>query len=311
MFDPALFLRSADLRGEYPRQINEELAWFVGRYLVRYLEQHGGAHPAIVVGRDGRHSSPSVYRALVQGIAAAGGRPIPAGLATTDMILWAAGEGLAGASAGAMVTASHNPPEYNGIKAVRRGSVGVETIRPKTHLRPIYEADMASDAPVIAETPSPAAFPASARLGLATRFVEAACGRAPDRGQLTGTVVLDPGNGVGSLFIEPLKKQLPGVRIESIFEQIDGDFPNRPSNPGLPGATKTLQEEVRRLGAAFGAAFDGDADRVFLVDEQGRFVAGDHVLAALVRVMLAREAEKQNRGHGLGPVVFASTCSWL
>ncbi|MCA9042793.1 MAG: hypothetical protein KDA69_00655 [Planctomycetaceae bacterium] len=309
MFDPELFKRKADIRGIYPNQINEELAWFTGRYLVRSLKTlTGDKSPAILVGRDGRTSSPAIYSAMLQGIAAEGGVPVAAGLATTDMIQWGVGEQLNGVIAGAMITASHNPPEYNGIKMVMRNkdNGGIDILRPLDQLHPQFEKDgNNAAAPAAACAP----FPAQARLDLQKEFTKAACDRSTRLGGAKGKIVLDPGNGVGGLFV-PLLKEVLGelgaeVEILAVAEQIDGRFPTRPSNPGLPGAVKLLQETVIEQGAAFGAAFDGDADRVFLVDEWGQFVSGSLMLAALARnyVSAATSGDKC--------VVYAAVASWL
>jgi phosphomannomutase len=131
---------------------------------------------------------------------------------------------------------------------------------------------------------------------------------APDAKTLQGRVVLDTGNGVGGLFLKPLAKRLSAARVDAIFTEIDGNFPNRPSNPGLPGALNVLKQEVKRTEAMFGAAFDGDADRLFLVDEKGTFVTGDQLLAAIAASILDDSAREFTAGK---PVVFAATCSWL
>src|SRR5690606_30194424 len=100
MFDTEQFLRKADIRGVYPNELNEELAFFVGRYLVRFVaDRTGESSPRILVGRDGRTSSPAIYRSLIEGISTGGGVPLPAGLATTDMIQWGIGSGLQSAVA--------------------------------------------------------------------------------------------------------------------------------------------------------------------------------------------------------------------
>src|SRR5260221_8361389 len=228
MIDAKQFERGSEFRGDYPRQVNEELAFFVGRYLVRYVKEAGAERPTIVVGRDGRLSSPAVYSALIQGIAAEGGSALPAGLAPTDAICWAAGARLHGADAGAMVTASHNPPEYNGIKMIRpikTGALpGLDTIRP-SQLKKYFDADMQKADPV-AEPPSVLPF-AGAPVTLVRDFVRHACRWAPDRAAFTGTVVLDPGNGVGSVFLDPLRQEIPGAKIEAIAAMIDGRFPSR------------------------------------------------------------------------------------
>jgi phosphomannomutase len=305
MLDVAQFDRGSDFRGDYPRQVNEELAYFVGRYLVRYLRDQGIPLPRIVVGRDGRLSSPAVYAALIQGVAAEGGEPLPAGLAPTDAVCWAAGSQLHGASAGVMITASHNPPEYNGIKMVRpihTGALpGLDTIRP-IYLKKYLESDQNAPQPLAVESPT-LPFPRTPSR-LLRDFVSHACRWAPDRKEFRGTVVIDPGNGVGSVFLPPLREEVPGAKIEAIAATIDGRFPSRPSNPGLPGAMDALAEAVRDREALFGAAFDGDADRLFMVDEEGTVVTGDQLLAAIIATTLPdlNQAEK--------PVAFTGTCSW-
>ncbi|TVS15681.1 MAG: hypothetical protein EA424_15530 [Planctomycetaceae bacterium] len=306
MFDPAQFQRKADFRGVYPDELNEELAFHAGRYLVQYVVQvTGESAPVVLVGRDGRLSSPQIYRSLVEGITAASGRPLCADLATTDMIQWGAGMRFQGAIAGAMVTASHNPREYNGIKMVLRSpeSGGISIIRPVDHLRPLWQADQdQAEAAAAIRTPIPPAEP----LTLHQDFVRAALQRVDALKKATGCLVLDPGNGVGSIFSPLLQEAFADFKIDvqlrTIFEEIDGRFPNRRPNPGLPGQTRALEHAVRQHQAVFGAAFDGDADRVFLVDERGNFVPGSQLLGALAARALTKV--------GPGPVVFAAVCSF-
>lgn len=303
MFDPKQFDRGSDFRGDYPRQVNEELAFFVGRYLVRFLRDEHLPTPKVLVGRDGRNSSHSVYSAFIEGAASEGGTAIPCGLAPTDAVCWGAGARWHGADAGVMITASHNPPEYNGIKIVRPKSgkkPGLDIIRP-LNLKKYLEADSHHSALAVSSPVLP--YPGTP-LPLVREFVTHGCEWAPDRAKFTGTIVIDPGNGVGSVFLDPLREEVKNARIEAIAATIDGRFPSRPSNPGLPGAMAALQAKVKELGAAFGAAFDGDADRLFMVDEKGRVVTGDQLLAAIAASILphARAAAK--------PVAFAGTCSW-
>ncbi len=305
MLDATQFDRGSDFRGDYPRQVNEELGFFVGRYLVRYLRDQGSATPKIIVGRDGRLSSPAIYGALIQGIAAEGAEPLPAGLAPTDAICWAAGARLDAAEAGVMITASHNPPEYNGIKMVRplpsESLPGLDTIRP-THLKKYFEADLRNPSPSAASM-TVAPFP-STPSRLVQEFVRHACRWAPDRSAFRGTVVIDPGNGVGSVFLPTLREEVPGARIEAIAATIDGRFPSRPSNPGLPGAMNALAEAVQDRQALFGAALDGDADRLFMVDEEGEVVTGDQLLAAIIATVLPETTGNEK------PIAFTGTCSW-
>ena len=312
MFDRTLMQRKADVRGIYPNQINEELAWFVGQCIARYVATTTGEkQPHIIVGRDGRVSSPALYASVVQGIAAAGGVPIACGLATTDMVQWGVGERLDGAIAGVMITASHNPGEYNGIKAVllNTASGGLDMISPAAHLAPLFEAGSASGAAAVATC---APFPSGPNLRLQERFTEAACQRSTHLAKATGKIVLDPGNGVGGLFVPLLKQALAArqssVEVHAVAERIDGTFPTRPSNPGLPGAVKLLQQTVVELGAKFGAAFDGDADRVFLVDEWGQFVSGSLLLAALGQNAIRKALAA---GKTQPAVVYSAVSSWL
>lgn len=314
MFDATMLQRGSDVRGEYPLQVNEELAFAVGRYLVRHVRSAGDASDSIriLVGRDGRTSSFNLYAALAQGIAAEGGVPVLAGLATTDMIQWGVGKHVDGVAAGAMITASHNPPQYNGIKMFRAAGDQLEPIRPMAHLWELYQQDTAEGE--AAET-SRVPFSRGARLGLQERFVRAACERAPSLSKASGRVVFDPGNGVAGVFLQPLKKYLAeagaSVEIEAIAANIDGTFPSRPANPGLPGAMRALEEKVRELGANFGAAFDGDADRVFIADETGRAVSGSHMLAALAARALELHSAGGRSGDGRPRIVFAATASWM
>ncbi|MEZ6058257.1 MAG: hypothetical protein R3C01_16280 [Planctomycetaceae bacterium] len=306
MFDREQFQRKADFRGVYPNQLNEELAYHVGRYLVQYVaHETGSSSPAILVGRDGRTSSTAIYRSVIDGIAEAGGHPLCCGLATTDMVQWGTGMQLQGAIAGVMITASHNPPEYNGIKMLLRNpeTESIDIVRPVDHLKPYWEKDGdGAEAPPTERLP----YPTGGRLSLHQDFVDAACERAERLASATGSIVLDPGNGVGGIFIPLMKKvfaeQGAEVELRSIFAEIDGRFPNRPSNPGLPGAVAELQKVVVETKSAFGAALDGDADRVFLVDEKGTFVPGSQLLAALATIALKR--------RGPGAVVFAAVSSF-
>ncbi len=306
MFDPAQFQRKADFRGVYPDELNEELAFHAGRYLVQYVAKiTDESEPVVLVGCDGRLSSPQIYRALVEGITAAQGRPLCAEQATTDMIQWGAGMRFQEAIAGAMVTASHNPREFNGIKMVVRSpeSGGISIIRPVAHLQPLWEADRAqAEASAAARAPIPAAEP----LTLHQDFVRAALQRVGSLEQAAGSLVLDPGNGVGCVLVTLLREAFAelqvDVQLHAIFDQIDGQFPNRCPNPGLPGQTRVLEDAVRQHQAEFGAAFDGDADRVFLVDERGQFVPGSQLLGALAARALTKV--------GPGPVVFAAVCSF-
>ncbi|HEV3142768.1 MAG TPA: hypothetical protein VGZ47_02670 [Gemmataceae bacterium] len=311
MFDSKQLERGADIRGHYPDEVNEELAWFIGRCLVEFLRRdRKHEQPRVLVARDGRLSSFSLYSAICQGISSKGGIPVPVGLCSTDGLTWATGKRLGDAVAGAMITASHNPKSDNGIKMIyAAGKDRVETISVKKYLHDIYQEE-AKSPQVEAAKAGHGAFPQSPSLDVVSKFVRWAADTqfAPNLSQFTQKVIIDPGNGMGSLYLKPLQSLLPAARLEAVFAQIDGQFPNRPSNPGLPGAMKELSKQVRKQKADFGAAFDGDADRLFIVDEDGDFVPGDFLLAVLARRFLA--SRQADAGQETPTIVFAATCSW-
>lgn len=311
MFEIAQFQRKADLRGVYPTQINEELAWLSGRYLVRRLRELG--LPAkVLVGRDGRVSSPEIYSAHIAGVVAEGGIAIPCDLCTSDMIQWAVGEELEGALCGSQVTASHNPREYNGIKIVvkNRATGGLDIVRPVDYCEAAYRADGEKLPDASAAFSAP--YPQQAPLGLQERFVAATLARAPRLIEAAHKIVLDPGNGVGGILVPLMQAELKrlGSRaaVLAINEEIDGSFPTRPSNPGLPESIAMIEAAAKELGGDFVASFDGDADRVFFTDEKGKFVQSGDTLAALAKGSIEKALAAGNAQPG---VVFSAVASWL
>ena len=311
MFDLSQFKRKADLRGVYPSHINEELAWLSGGYLVRKLRAMG-LPERVLVGRDGRLSSPQIYSAHVAGIVAAGGVAIPCDLCTSDMIQWAVGEELEGALCGSQVTASHNPAEYNGIKIVvkNRETGGLDIMRPVDYCEECYQLDGGSLPD--ASAGFAAAYPERSLPGLQADFVDATLASAPRLSEASQTIVLDPGNGVGGILVPLIKEALAKIgakaTILAINEKIDGSFPTRPSNPGLPESIEMIEAAAKELGGDFVASFDGDADRVFFTDENGKFVQSADTLAALAKGSI----EKALAAGAKEPsVVFSAVASWL
>jgi phosphomannomutase len=275
--------KAYDIRGTVPDQLDGGLTRAVGAAFARFA----GA-PTVLVARDMRPSGVELSAAFIDGVTATGTDVIDLGLASTDLLYYAAGSLDA---PGAMFTASHNPAQYNGIKLCLSGArpVGLES-----GLAEIKEA-------VRAGTPE-----ASGRRGTVTRrevldeyarHVRGFLGNAPVRPL---RVVADTANGMGGLVVPKVFATLP-FDLEILFGELDGTFPNHPADPIQPENLRDLQKRVLEVGADVGLAFDGDADRVFLVDELARPVSGSLTTAIVAAVMLDRS--------GPGPVIHNLICS--
>ncbi len=265
----AAIFKAYDVRGTVPDQIDEELARRVGNAFVAVT----GA-PRVVVGHDMRPSSPGMSRAFAEGAALAGADVTLIGLASTDQLYFASGRLE---QPGAMFTASHNPAQYNGIKMCRAfaSPIGKETglveIRDRVgggetltaeHVGTVTEQDVLSD--------------------YATCLLDL----APVRGRRL-KVVVDAGSGMAGLTAPAVLGQVDAEVVELYFE-LDGTFPHHEANPIEAENLVDLQAEVRATGADIGLAFDGDADRCFLVDERGELVSP----SVLTGLIAARELLK-------------------
>jgi phosphomannomutase len=264
--DPGIF-KAYDVRAIHPTQINGEVARRVGRAFVDYL---GGAPKRIVVGRDVRVSSPEIAGGFIEGARSEGADIVDIGVVGTDMMYFTvAAQDLDG---GAIVTASHNPKEYNGIKMVRRGALALSG---DAGIKEIKEAIMAgrfADAggqqgTVVQRTISDAY--AEHCLGFIDRS------RVP-----RAKVVLDTGNGMGAIGASAIFSRLPLELVKMYFE-LDGTFPNHPPDPLEEPNRREIMARVKSEGAQLGMAWDGDADRCFFIDDTGEFVPGDFVTALL------------------------------
>jgi len=269
--------KPCDIRGVYNRELTDEDARNLGLAVGSYI--HAGT---VLVAGDIRLSTPALQAALCAGLVAAGCRVIDAGLLTTPAFYFAAQH--IDAAAGVMVTASHNPPEYNGFKILFAG-------------RPVRPEELTVLKHMIAGrkfVPGRGAYLRDETWLTRYRDYLAGCFKP---GQLP--VVLDCGNGACSLIAPELFRAL-GYRVSELYCTPDGRFPNRPPNPALPENLRALCRRVVREGAAAGIAFDGDGDRVALVDETGSVIASDRLLAILARYMLKQEK---------GVIVYDSKCS--
>jgi phosphomannomutase len=265
--------KAYDVRGVYPDQLDEELAEGVGRAFVALT----GA-PTLAIGQDMRPSSKPMADALATGAMAQGADVLRVGLCSTDMLYYVSG---ALDVAGVMVTASHNPARYNGLKLCRPAAVPVGE-----------ESGLADIKRMVAAGQTPAS---PGRRGqerqaddLLERYAAHVRGFA-DPGSLRPLkVVADAGNGMAGHVVPAVFAGLPFELVAMYFE-LDGSFPNHPADPLNPANLRELQARVVAEGADVGLAFDGDADRVFLVDEQGATVPSSLVGALVARLMCERE----------------------
>ena len=274
--DPAnlgAIFKSYDVRGLVPEQLDEQVAEATGRAYVRVV----GAD-TVVVGHDMRASSPGMAGAFADGATQAGADVILIGLASTDQLYFASGHL---GHPGVMFTASHNPAEYNGIKMCRAGArpIGLET-----GLAEIRDLVAAGDSPI------------AARQGTISNHdvLEAYAAHLLTLAPVSGRplrVVIDAGNGMAGYTAPAVFARLGADKVEVVpmYFELDGTFPNHEANPIDPANLVDLQRRVVAERADVGLAFDGDADRCFLVDERGRAVSPSTLTALIAARELLRE----------------------
>ena len=271
--DASIF-KAYDIRGLYPQQIDGETARRVGRAFVDYL----GAR-TIAVGRDVRLSSPEIAEGFLRGARSEGCAVIDVGVVGTDMLYFAvAASDLDG---GAIITASHNPKEWNGIKMVRRGALALSG---DAGIREIREAVMAGD---FADDPGDMGPPA-VRKDIGDEYARHCLSFIDPALVPPLKVVLDAGNGMGSVGAGAILDRLPLRTVKMYFEP-DGTFPNHPPDPLVEDNRKEIMARVRQEGADLGIAWDGDADRCFFIDDTGEFVPGDFMTAVLGEAFCRKE----------------------
>ncbi len=264
--------KAYDIRGRIPDEIDDQLAYDVGRAYAAYVRPQN-----VAVGYDIRLSSPKLATAVKRGLTESGVDVLDIGLWGTEGIYFAtAAEHLGG---GIMVTASHNPPDYNGMKLVRGESRPISADTGLKDIRALIEEG---------RLPGPAARPGTERpLDVRGRYIEHLLSSV-DRAKLKGLkVVVNAGNGGAGLIIDQLEPHLP-LELVKIHHRPDGHFPNGVPNPMLEENRVATSEAVRRAGADVGLAWDGDYDRCFFFDEQGRFIEGYYLVGLLAEVFLRR-----------------------
>jgi phosphomannomutase len=271
--DPGIF-KAYDVRGLYPSQLTGEIARRIGCAFVRYL----GAK-RIAVGRDVRTSSPEIAAGFVRGARSQGCEVTDIGVVGTDMMyFFVASHDLDG---GAIITASHNPKEWNGVKMVRQGALALSG---DAGIKEIREALVAGE---FADDPGDAGPPVRTQ-AIDTDYADH-CLSFIDAGRVPKLkVVLDTGNGMGAVGAAAILGRLPLDLVKMNFE-LDGTFPNHPPDPLEEANRRDAMARVRSEGADLGIAWDGDADRCFFIDDTGAFVPGDFVTALLAEQFCRKE----------------------
>lgn len=278
--------KAYDIRGKVPSDLNADIAYKVGKTVVKYLNCR-----SIVIGRDVRESSPELANALSNGITDSGCDVFDLGLCGTEMIYF--GTPFLNADAGVMITASHNPPEYNGLKFVKKGSVpfgydsGLNEIE-----RMILNNEIPGNAPVKGKV---------IKKDIMNQFIES-LHKFFDKDKIKPyKVVVNAGNGCVGPALDRLEKLLP-IEMIKVFHEPDSKFPNGVPNPLLPENRQPTIDAIKKYNADLGVAWDGDYDRCFFFDEQGNFIEGYYIVGLLAKSIL-----KTNPG---GKIVHDPRLTW-
>jgi phosphomannomutase len=275
--------KAYDVRGTVPGELNARVAYAVGVGFGRFVLAQVPADRRVVVARDIRESGVELSRAFSAGLLSVGLGVVDIGLASTDLLYFASGKlDLAGA----MLTASHNPPEYNGIKLCLSGARPVGRDSGLGDVRRVA-AEAYATAPADGGVGHVEDDPRVAHLGLLSEFAAHVRSFIDVDNLRPLKIVADTANGMGGLIVPEVFAGLP-FEIEILFAELDGTFPNHPANPIQVENLADLRSRILVTGSDVGLAFDGDADRVFLVDEKAEPVSGSLTTAIVSAAMLEK-----------------------
>lgn len=268
-------VKAYDIRGTVPDQLDETVAHALGVGFASFC-----ASDVVIVARDMRPSGPELVAAFARGLMESGVDVIDIGLASTDLLYFASGKLDA---PGAMFTASHNPAQYNGVKLCLAGAkpvgvdTGLDTVRAVA--QDVLEGRYQMSADRVGR---------STEREFLSAFVDHVVGFVDPSEMRPMRVVADTANGMGGLVVPAVFERLPRLELEVMYAELDGTFPNHPADPLQPANQRDLQARVVAGGFDIGLAFDGDADRVFVVDELGRGLSGSTTTAILAAAMLRK-----------------------
>jgi len=269
--DPSIF-KAYDIRGTHPDQVNGDIAYTIGASLASYLKPK-----TIAVGRDMRNSSDELAEHLIRGINDSGVDVIDLGLTSTDGLYFAVGKH--GYDGGVMITASHNPKQYNGFKICRKMA---EPLSGQQGLKQMMES-IQNDT-YLTKTPSRGV---TVRKDISEAYASHCLSFIDIEKVRPFKIAIDAGNGMAGATLPPVLEKLP-LDITRLYFDLDGNFPNHPASPIELENLVDLQKAIAETDADFGVAFDGDADRMFLVDKFGKQLGGDMVTALVSKSLLAK-----------------------
>jgi phosphomannomutase len=282
--DLSRVFKAYDVRGVVPDELDADLARLIGAAFATW----SGA-PEILVGRDCRVSSPELAAALTEGATSLGVDVVDLGLASTDLLYFASGSLN---RPGIMITASHNPKEYNGLKFCLAGAKPVGENSGLGEIRALVEKG---------DEILGTGHGSVRQQSVLDAYVDHVLAFTDAERMRSLTVAADTANGMGGLVVPPVMRRLP-VTLHHLYAELDGTFPNHPADPIDPANQRELKKIVLEHGADVGMAFDGDADRVFLVDEHAGDVSGSLLTALVAASMLEREPGAK--------IVYNLICSW-
>ncbi|MEY2552996.1 MAG: phosphomannomutase [Ilumatobacteraceae bacterium] len=281
-------VKAYDVRGTVPDQLNADVAHALGVGFARFVNA-----PRILVGRDMRPTGPELVDAFSRGVLEQGVDVVDLGLASTDLVYFAAGKLHA---PGAMFTASHNPAQYNGAKFCLAGALAVGQDTGLEDIKAIAASVLSGNGPALAAKAG-----SSSSRNMLSAFADHVVSFIDSSSMHPLRVVADTANGMGGLVVPAVFERLPQITLEVMYGELDGTFPNHPADPLQPANQRDLQARVVSGGFDVGLAFDGDADRVFVVDEAGRGLSGSTTTALLAAAML--------RAHPGATVLHNLICS--
>ena len=280
--DPKIF-RAYDIRGLYPSEINEKIAFLIGRAFVKFLKKGAQKREIIKIGigRDNRISSPYLLRGLKRGILTERVKVFDFGLSTTPLFYF--GISHLKLTGGIQITASHNPPQYNGFKIVKRGAFPVGERSGLEEIKKLVFSE---------ETLKGEGKGISIKKKILKEYIDFNLKEFNLKDFLPLKIVVDTANSVSGILFPRLFEKTK-IKIFHLFSELDGTFPNHPPDPLVKENLKVIRERVKKEKATLGVAFDGDGDRIIFIDEKGEIISGDLILAFLAKTILEKKPRQK------------------